>query len=113
MLRQTLMGSPSQRTDLPDRTDACKDHNILCDRERDSEYLQIPMLTFQQRLVLESVKCREDMNYGAANTALRLTGRAWLIAELCFQQHTAGSSQKSARLMIPMVTTSVCARGRP
>ena len=66
------MGSPSQRTYLPDRTDACKEHNILCDRERDSEYHQIPMLTFQQRLVLECVECREHMKYGAANTALRL-----------------------------------------
>ena len=26
---ETLMGSPSRRTYLPDRTDACKDHNIL------------------------------------------------------------------------------------
>ena len=75
------MGSPSRRTYLLDRTDACKDHNILSDRERDSEYLQIPMLTFQQRLVLESVKCREDMKFGAANTALRLRGQAWLIAD--------------------------------
>src|SRR2546421_7106369 len=101
MLRQTSMGSPSRRTYLLDRTDACKDHNILSDRERDSEYLQIPMLTFQQRLVLESVKCREDMKYGAANTALRLTGRAWLIAELCFRQHPAAYGRKLSEISTP------------
>ena len=109
------MGSPSRRTYLLDRTDACKDHNILSDRERDSEYLQIPMLTFQQRLVLESVKCREDMKFGAANTALRLRGQAWLIADCGsggIRQRTTGSSRKSTRLMIPTDTISISSGGR-
>ena len=95
------MGSPSQRTYLPDRTDACKDHNILYDRERDSEYLQIPILILQQRLFLECVECREHMKYGAANTALRLTGQAWLIAELWFRRHPAAYDRKLSEISTP------------
>jgi len=65
----------------PDRLDALRAHNILYDRDGDSEYLQVYTRSFEQRFFFEIVERRGYAGYGAANAPVRLAAQARLINE--------------------------------
>jgi 4-hydroxyphenylpyruvate dioxygenase len=65
----------------PDRLEALKAHNILYDRDGDSEYLQVYTRSFEQRFFFEIVERRGYAGYGAANASVRLAAQARLISE--------------------------------
>ena len=62
----------------PERLDALKAHNILYDRDGDSEYLQVYTRSFEQRFFFEIVERRGYAGYGAANAPVRLAAQARL-----------------------------------
>ena len=63
----------------PERLDALKVHNILYDRDGDSEYLQVYTRSFEQRFFFEIVERRGYRGYGATNAPVRLAAQARLI----------------------------------
>jgi len=70
------------KMDLPrERLDALKSHNVLYDREGDSEYLQVYTRTFEQRFFFEIVERRDYRGYGAANASVRLAAQARLATD--------------------------------
>ena len=64
-----------------DRLAALKAHNILYDRDGDSEYLQVYTRSFEQRFFFEIVERRGYAGYGAANAPVRLAAQARLLDE--------------------------------
>jgi 3-dehydroshikimate dehydratase len=65
----------------PERIDALKAHNILYDRDGDSEYLQVYTRSFEQRFFFEIVERRGYAGYGAANAPVRLAAQSRLVIE--------------------------------
>ena len=63
----------------PERLQALKVHNILYDRDGDSEYLQVYTRSFEQRFFFEIVERRGYRGYGATNAPVRLAAQARLI----------------------------------
>jgi 4-hydroxyphenylpyruvate dioxygenase len=63
----------------PERLEALKAHNILYDRDGDSEYLQVYTRSFEQRFFFEIVERRGYRGYGATNAPVRLAAQARLI----------------------------------
>jgi 4-hydroxyphenylpyruvate dioxygenase len=67
------------KTDLsPQRIDDLKAHNILYDRDGDTEYLQIYTRTFEERFFFEIVERRGYAGFGAANASIRLAAQTRL-----------------------------------
>ena len=60
----------------PERLDALKRHNILYDRDGDSEYLQVYTQSFEQRFFFEIVERRGYKGFGAINAPIRLTAQS-------------------------------------
>mgnify|MGYP001407194546 FL=1 len=68
------------KLDLPPQLlDALKAHNVLYDRDGDSEYFQIYTQSFEQRFFFEVVERRGYRGYGSANASVRLAAQARLI----------------------------------
>jgi 4-hydroxyphenylpyruvate dioxygenase len=64
------------KTDLPpQRIDELKAHNILYDRDGDTEYLQVYTRTFEERFFFEIVERRGYRGFGAANAPIRLAAQ--------------------------------------
>jgi 4-hydroxyphenylpyruvate dioxygenase len=67
------------KTDLPpQRIDELKAHNILYDRDGDTEYLQVYTRTFEERFFFEIVERRGYRGFGAANAPIRLAAQTRL-----------------------------------
>jgi 4-hydroxyphenylpyruvate dioxygenase len=65
------------KMDLPaEQIAAFQRHNILYDREADTEYLQAYTEAFDQRFFFEIVERRGYRGYGAANAPIRLAAQA-------------------------------------
>jgi 4-hydroxyphenylpyruvate dioxygenase len=70
------------KTDLsPERLKALQAHNILYDRDGESEYFQVYTKAFEHRFFFEIVERRGYAGYGAANAPVRLAAQARLIVE--------------------------------
>jgi 4-hydroxyphenylpyruvate dioxygenase len=69
---EAKMGLPTQQIDV------LKAHNILYDRDGESEYLQLYTQGFEQRFFFEIVERRGYAGYGAANAPVRLAAQARL-----------------------------------
>jgi 4-hydroxyphenylpyruvate dioxygenase len=67
------------KTDLsPQRIDELKAHNILYDRDGETEYLQAYTRTFEERFFFEIVERRGYRGFGAANASIRLAAQTRL-----------------------------------
>ncbi len=67
------------KTDLsPQRIDDFKAHNILYDRDGDTEYLQVYTRTFEERFFFEIVERRGYAGFGAVNAPIRLAAQTRL-----------------------------------
>jgi len=65
------------KTDLSmEQIAALQEHNILYDRDGDTEYLQVYTEAFDQRFFFEIVERRGYRGYGAANAPVRLAAQA-------------------------------------
>jgi 4-hydroxyphenylpyruvate dioxygenase len=70
------------KTDLsPERLKVLKAHNILYDRDGESEYFQVYTKAFEHRFFFEIVERRGYAGYGAANAPVRLAAQARLMLE--------------------------------
>jgi 4-hydroxyphenylpyruvate dioxygenase len=56
-------------------------HNILYDRDGESEYFQVYTKAFEHRFFFEIVERRNYAGYGAANAPVRLAAQARLTLE--------------------------------
>jgi 4-hydroxyphenylpyruvate dioxygenase len=56
-------------------------HNILYDRDGESEYFQVYTKAFEHRFFFEIVERRGYAGYGAANAPVRLAAQARLMLE--------------------------------
>jgi 4-hydroxyphenylpyruvate dioxygenase len=70
------------KTDLsPELIDTLRAHNILYDRDGESEYLQAYTLTIEDRFFFELVERRGYQGYGAVNASVRLAAQTRLTAD--------------------------------
>jgi 4-hydroxyphenylpyruvate dioxygenase len=70
------------KTDLsPERLKLLQAHNILYDRDGESEYFQVYTKAFEHRFFFEIVERRGYAGYGAANAPVRLAAQARLMLE--------------------------------
>jgi 4-hydroxyphenylpyruvate dioxygenase len=70
------------KTDLsPERLKVLQTHNILYDRDGESEYFQVYTNAFEHRFFFEIVERRGYAGYGAANASVRLAAQARLMLE--------------------------------
>jgi len=70
------------KTDLsPEMIDSLRAHNVLYDRDGESEYLQAYTLTIEDRFFFEIVERRGYQGYGAANAPVRLAAQTRLTAD--------------------------------
>jgi 4-hydroxyphenylpyruvate dioxygenase len=76
------------KTDLsPERIDEFKAHNILYDRDGNSEYLQVYTRTFEERFFFEIVERRGYAGFGAGNAPIRLAAQTRLALHRASPQH--------------------------
>ncbi len=67
------------KTDLsPERIDDLKSHNILYERDGNTEYLQVYTRTFEERFFFEIVERRGYRGFGATNASIRLAAQTRL-----------------------------------
>jgi 4-hydroxyphenylpyruvate dioxygenase len=70
------------KTDLsPEQLKVLQSHNILYDRDGESEYFQVYTKAFEHRFFFEIVERRGYAGYGAANAPVRLAAQARLMLE--------------------------------
>jgi 4-hydroxyphenylpyruvate dioxygenase len=79
---ENYYGDLEAKTDLsPGRLKVLQAHNILYDRDGESEYFQVYTKTFEHRFFIEIVERRGYAGYGAANAPVRLAAQARLMLE--------------------------------
>jgi 4-hydroxyphenylpyruvate dioxygenase len=67
------------KTDLSsERIDDFKAHNILYERDGNTEYLQVYTRTFEERFFFEIVERRGYRGFGAVNASIRLAAQSRL-----------------------------------
>jgi 3-dehydroshikimate dehydratase len=76
------------KTDLsPQRIDDLKAHNILYDRDGETEYLQVYTRTFEERFFFEIVERRGYAGFGAVNAPIRLAAQTRLARDRAMLQN--------------------------